>query len=97
MKISIKTATESCHVSVTVRPDDKKKVLLNVSENGNGSANLVAGQTYRFEWFVVATKAGKATIMVEVDPANSGLNPFVIENDYLAGDKDGNIFLFKLN
>jgi hypothetical protein len=98
MKIFIKTtAAVGCHVSVNIKLDDKKKVILNVSENGSGSVNLVANQTYRFEWFVFATKDGKATITVNVDPANTGLSTFTIENDYSAGDKDGNIFLFTLN
>ena len=95
MNINIKTVAEGCHVSVNIKIQGQ--TLLNMTDNDEGSVNLFAGITYRFEWFVITALEAHLKIEAFVIPENDGFLPLTIEKNYPPGIQDGNVFLFTLN
>lgn len=96
MVFSIRTTAQGCHIAVNIKVNGH--TVLSLIDNDEKSVNLQPNLTYRFEWFVIAGKDGaKAIIEAVVTPDNQGFLPLKIENEYNAGDQDGNVFLFTLN
>ncbi|HLW18778.1 MAG TPA: hypothetical protein VKX33_00565 [Cyclobacteriaceae bacterium] len=95
MNIHIKTVAKHCHITVKIREDNN--VLLSLTENDEGSAQLLPNTTYIFEWHVfTGSQPAKANIQALVVPANDGFPPLKIDKEYAPGERDGAPFIFTL-
>lgn len=95
MNMNIRTTAEGCHVSVSIKIQNQ--TLLTVGDNTDANIELLAGITYRFEWFVFTAGDAHARVQVNVSPDNPGFPPLDIDKTYPGGAMDGNVFLFTLS
>jgi hypothetical protein len=94
MTIQITTAVQGCHLVVKIISNGH--VLLQLTDNDQGSTSLLPGLNYRFEWHVWTATDAHVHIQASVAPANNGFPPLTVDRDYSAGSDDGNLFLFTL-
>lgn len=95
MTISIQTSTDSGHIIVYVINSNGVRIL-SVSDNGQGSCDLVPGFTYRFEFHIWGAQSADYRIHAEVNPVSTGFLPFDWERHYNGPHQDMGGFYFNL-